>query len=72
MRPDWRAAYHRTQRETVELLRRLRSEGRTFYRFGDSGPACDPSRLSDRSIEDLALRHAERVTVRAINTHEVA
>ena len=68
---DWRHSYHQTQRATASALKAARSEGRVRYTFGDGGPStlgtCDPSRLTDRQIADLALRHAERTVQRAIN-----
>lgn len=64
---DWAVAYERSERDTAARLVRLRGEGATFHRFGDGGPTCDPSRLSDDRVGELARRHAERVVQRAIN-----
>lgn len=70
---DWGNSYRTTQRNTAAALRQARADGRVRYQFGDGGPSTlgvvDPSRLSDRRIDELALRHAERVVQRAINSH---
>lgn len=50
-------------------LRAARERGETFFRFGDAGSTCNPSRMSDRQIEDAARRDAERVVNRAIISH---
>lgn len=67
--PDWRRSYQEHQRSRVAQLRAFRERGETFYRFGDSGRTCDPSRMSDRQIADAALRDAERVVNMAIAQH---
>ena len=68
---DWRHSYHQTQRATAAALKAARAEGRVRYVFGDGGPStlgtCDPSRLTDRQVADLAARHAENVVQRAMN-----
>ena len=68
-RMDFRHAYHKRWREEIETLRSLRVRGVTFYRFGQAGSICDPSRLSDSQIDRLAREHAERVICTAINKH---
>lgn len=53
----------------VEQLRAARSRGDSFFRFGDGGRLLNPSRMTDRQIEDAALRDAERIVNQAINSH---
>lgn len=68
---DWGHAYERVQHETAASLRRERAEGISRHAFGDGGPCglapCDPTRMSDRQIDDKARLHAERVVQRGIN-----
>lgn len=68
---DWGHAYQETERSTARALRAARAEGRVRYVFGDGGPCtlgvCDPSRLGDGHLADLARLHAERVVQRGIN-----
>lgn len=66
---DWRHAYHEHQRRKSAQLKAAREAGATFFRFGDAGATCNPSRLSDRQIADLALRDAERVVNMSIIVH---
>lgn len=65
---DFGLAYERTLREKTKLLRDARAAGSTDVSLG-SGFSVDASRLSDRQIDDLALRAAERVVNRAIHEH---
>lgn len=70
-RLDWGRAYEQAQRNTAQTLRDLRKQGAVRYQFGDGGPGnvptCDPSRMSDRAIDEAARWHAETVCNRGIN-----
>ena len=66
---DWRAAYQGHMRMRIEQLTAARARGETFFRSGDKGVPVNPTKLSDRQIEDLARRDAETVVNRAINKH---
>ncbi|WAS97209.1 hypothetical protein [Nannocystis punicea] len=66
---DWGRSYAEHQRMRVGQLRTARERGERFFRLGDAGAVVDPSRLSDRQIEDVAWRDAERVVNRAIISH---
>lgn len=64
--PDWRHAYQEHARKKAVQLRDARARGVSFFRFGDAGATCDPSRMSDRRIDEAARRDAERVVNMAI------
>lgn len=66
---DWRHAYHEHQRRKAAQLKAARGRGETFFRFGDAGTTCNPSRMSDRQIDDAAMRDAERVVNMSIIVH---
>lgn len=66
---DWRHAYQQRQRHVGEHLRVARRRGDTFYRPGDAGVPVNPSRMTDRQIDDLARRDAERIVNAAIIKH---
>lgn len=66
---DWRHAYQQRQRDVGGQLRAARTRGDTFYRPGDRGVPVNPSRMTDRQIDDLARRDAERVVNAAIIQH---
>lgn len=66
---DWSRSYQEHQRKKAAQLRDARSRGVTFFRFGDAGATCNPSRMTDRQIDDAARRDAERVVNMAIITH---
>lgn len=68
-KPQWGRSYEEHQRMKVAQLKAARERGETFFRFGDSGATCNPSRMNDRQIEDAAMRDAERVVNRAIISH---
>lgn len=68
-RLDWQHSHQHTIRRTAETLRDERKRGERFHNFGDGVvmPPCDPSRMTDRQIEDAARRRADRLTEHAIN-----
>ena len=63
---DWRTAYHEQMRHTREQLRAARVAGgsvRTFHRVVRAHG------LTDRQVDDLALRDAEATVNMAIIQH---
>ncbi len=70
-RLDWRHAHQQTVRDTAAQLRDLRKRGCARFVLGDSrnmlAVAHDPSRMSDREIDEAAHLYAERVSNLAIN-----
>lgn len=62
----WGRSYENHQRMKAEQLKAARARGETFFRLGMNGHPVNPSRMSDRQIEDAARRDAERVVNRAI------
>lgn len=61
--------YDDHQRSIAQALREARSAGATRYQTTHSAREVDPSRLTDRAIDLIALREAERYTQRAVNQH---
>lgn len=61
--------YERMQREIAKNLHEARHAGRTIYQTSPSAREVDPTRLSDRQIDMIALREAQRYTERAINKY---
>lgn len=67
LRPHaWGRSYENHQRMKIDQLRAARARGETFFRMGVSGRVYNPSRMTDREIDDAARRDAERVVNRAI------
>lgn len=61
--------YENWQREIGKAIRAARLAGRTIYQTSPSAREVDPTRLSEREIDMIALREAQRYTERAINIH---
>lgn len=61
--------YQEHQRDIAKALRAARAAGVTRYQTTHSAREVDPTRLTDRQIDLLALREAERYTTRIINKH---
>lgn len=61
--------YQEHQRTIAEKLRVARATGVTRYQTTHSAREVDPTRLSDRAIDLLALREAERYTQRIVNQY---
>jgi len=61
--------YEKWQREIGSAIRAARLAGRTVYQTSPSAREVDPTRLSERQIDMIALREAQRYTERAINIH---
>jgi len=64
--------YQEHQRTIAEKLRAARASGQTRYQTTHSAREVDPTKLSDRAIDLLALREAERYTQRIVNLHNEA
>lgn len=64
--------YQEHQRTIAEKLRAARASGQTRYQTTHSAREVDPTKMSDRKIDDFALREAERYTQRIINLHNEA
>lgn len=62
---DYRRAYQEHVDNVRGGLLAARAEGKTWIRVTDG--EVDPSRLSDRAIESLAIRDAELIVNMAIN-----
>lgn len=56
-------------RQRMDQLRQARARGETRFQGGETSVAVNPSKLSDRMIEDYARRDAETVVNRAINRY---
>ena len=61
--------YQEHQRDIAKALRAARATGVTRYQTTHSAREVDPTRLTDRQIDLVALREAERYTQRIINVH---
>lgn len=61
----WRDVHHEEIERQRAMLVAARARGQTWLKINDR--IRDPSRLSDRKIDDLARREAERLTNYAIN-----
>lgn len=66
---DWRHAYNRQRRIFADQLRSLRAQGIRHAQLGESARPVRPAGMTDREIEDIALREAERYVQQAINRH---
>lgn len=66
----WRDAYLSILRDKLNTLRRAREIGQTWLMV--NGRQVNPSRMSDRQIDALARREAERITNMAINQENEA
>jgi len=61
--------YEEHQRKIATALREARATGVTRYQTTHSAKEMDPTRMTDRQIDDFALREAQRYTERIINQH---
>lgn len=61
--------YQQYQQDIAKGLRDARASGRTRYQTTQSAREVDPTRLTDRQIDLIALREAERYTQRIVNQH---
>ncbi len=66
---DWRNAYQGQMRQRVDQLRQARARGETRFQVGAAVGTVDPTKLTDRMIEDIARRDAETVVNRSINRY---
>lgn len=66
---DFTLPYQAHQRKIADALRTARATGVTRYQTTHSAREVDPTRLTDRKIDELALREAQRYTERIINKH---
>lgn len=61
--------YQERERDIAKALREARAGRHTRYQTTHSAREVDPSRMTDRQIDDFALREAQRYTERIINKY---
>lgn len=66
---NWRHSYQEFQTTRRKQLQDARRRGERFFRMGQTGVVVDPSRMTDRQIEDAARLDAERVVNAAIHQY---
>jgi hypothetical protein len=67
--PDWRRSYEGHFAMRRDQLRSARAGGETSVRVGMTGHVVRPRDMTDRQIDEVARRDAERVVNRAIIEH---